>query len=109
MIQETVTEKCRCICHLEGYSVKHIVACCDNGFKKRIQFRSDNKDGDWVEDFTHENGNYQNLCTKCGNEFMGHKRRVICKVCHITFIAPQQLRRGREENDGCYADDELDE
>jgi hypothetical protein len=36
---------------------------------------------DWVEDFAHENGNYQNKCCRCGEMFMGHKRRVVCKEC----------------------------
>jgi hypothetical protein len=37
--------------------------------------------GDWTEDFPHENGNYQNRCTDCGQLFLGHKRRMICKQC----------------------------
>ena len=36
---------------------------------------------DWQEDFKHENGNYQNQCCQCKKWFMGHKRRVVCKVC----------------------------
>ena len=36
---------------------------------------------DWVEDFPHENGNYENKCCHCGHSFIGHKRRVVCKVC----------------------------
>lgn len=36
---------------------------------------------DWPEDFSHENGNYQNRCTTCGASFMGHKRRPLCKRC----------------------------
>lgn len=36
----------------------------------------------WTEDFTHENGNYMNVCIFCKNEFKGHKRRVVCKVCN---------------------------
>lgn len=36
---------------------------------------------DWVEDKTHENGNYMNRCCYCRHLFMGHKRRVVCKVC----------------------------
>ncbi len=36
---------------------------------------------DWTEDFSHENGNYQNRCIHCDCLFMGHKRRVTCKVC----------------------------
>jgi hypothetical protein len=36
---------------------------------------------DWSEDFPHENGNYENRCSECGIGFMGHKRRVVCKIC----------------------------
>jgi hypothetical protein len=40
---------------------------------------------DWPEDFRHENGNYMNTCSVnaggCGKEFLGYKRRYICKVC----------------------------
>ena len=35
----------------------------------------------WKEDFSHENGNYQNICLTCNTYFIGHKRRVHCKVC----------------------------
>lgn len=35
----------------------------------------------WPEDASHENGNYSNTCCHCGREFVGHKRRVVCKVC----------------------------
>jgi hypothetical protein len=35
----------------------------------------------WTEDFEHENGNYQCRCIECKNMFIGHKRRVVCKVC----------------------------
>lgn len=36
---------------------------------------------DFTEDFGHENGNYECLCSTCRNTFVGHKRRVVCKVC----------------------------
>lgn len=36
---------------------------------------------DWVEDFTLENGQYYCQCRDCGNQFIGYKRRIICKVC----------------------------
>lgn len=39
------------------------------------------KDGDWPEDFSHENGNYFCKCISCGRTFMGYKRRVMCKMC----------------------------
>ena len=35
----------------------------------------------WSEDFSHENGNYFCRCIECKKMFIGHKRRVICKVC----------------------------
>ncbi len=41
----------------------------------------DNHEGNWTEDFSHENGNYMNICIRCDQEFLGHKRRVICKKC----------------------------
>ncbi len=37
--------------------------------------------GDWPEDFSHENGNYMCQCCICKATFVGHKRRVICKLC----------------------------
>jgi len=36
---------------------------------------------DFPEDFSHENGNYQCRCYRCGHYFVGHKRRVACKLC----------------------------
>jgi len=35
----------------------------------------------WMEDFSHENGNYMNHCIFCESDFIGHKRRVVCKEC----------------------------
>lgn len=35
----------------------------------------------WIEDATHENGNYECSCVECGQSFIGHKRRVLCKLC----------------------------
>lgn len=35
----------------------------------------------WPEDASHENGNYSNCCCECGRQFVGHKRRAVCKVC----------------------------
>jgi hypothetical protein len=37
--------------------------------------------GNWIEDYVHKNGNYINECSNCGNFFLGHKRRVRCKLC----------------------------
>lgn len=36
---------------------------------------------DWTEDFEHENGKYFCVCGQCKNIFIGHKRRVRCKLC----------------------------
>ncbi len=35
----------------------------------------------WTEDAPHENGKYQCTCVFCKETFIGHKRRVVCKVC----------------------------
>jgi len=37
---------------------------------------------DWAEDFADDNGNYWNHCCYCHEDFLGHKRRVVCSVCH---------------------------
>lgn len=37
---------------------------------------------DWEEDFFHENGQYHNECCTCHQKFLGHKRRVVCKLCY---------------------------
>jgi hypothetical protein len=44
----------------------------------------------WTEDFQHENGNYQCKCCNCGEFFIGHKRRVVCKVCANNQIEVKQ-------------------
>jgi hypothetical protein len=36
---------------------------------------------DWPEDFSGENGNYQNKCVVCQMLFIGHKGRAVCRVC----------------------------
>lgn len=36
---------------------------------------------DWPEDYAHENGMYQCRCAHCKEMFIGHKRRVSCKLC----------------------------
>lgn len=42
----------------------------------------------WTEDFSHENGEYECKCCKCGHSFIGHKRRVLCKSCSNLLRAP---------------------
>ena len=39
---------------------------------------------DWPEDFNYENGCYSCKCLTCKNRFLGHKRRLTCKVCEET-------------------------
>lgn len=46
-----------------------------------------NAEGDWPEDSSHENGNYECRCVGCGRHFIGHKRRVECKVCASKPVA----------------------
>ena len=46
------------------------------------------KDGDWPEDFSHENGNYQCKCCQCDQLFIGHKRRVVCRKCAHPDTSP---------------------
>lgn len=50
-------------------------------------------DRDWPEDFPHENGNYENYCFRCGETFLGHKRRMTCKKCvaEINAARPSPL------------------
>lgn len=43
------------------------------------------KHKNWTEDYQHENGNYLCTCNQCDHEFIGHKRRVICREC---FYSP---------------------
>lgn len=43
---------------------------------------------DWTEDSPHENGNYQCQCVTCKQSFIGHKRRVQCKLCAPKPVAP---------------------
>lgn len=38
-------------------------------------------DHDYSEDFSHENGRYCGKCPTCKSDFMGHKRRFICRKC----------------------------
>lgn len=38
----------------------------------------------WTEDFTDENGCYENRCVYCKKCFLGYKRRVVCKLCETT-------------------------
>jgi len=46
---------------------------------------------DWEEDFKLENGNYQCQCTTCRQLFIGHKRRITCKLCSTHSKGIQQV------------------
>jgi hypothetical protein len=35
----------------------------------------------WSQDFSHENGMYENICIHCKLHFLGHKRRMVCFKC----------------------------
>lgn len=53
----------------------------------------------WFEDFDHENGKYCCKCCSCGNEFVGHKRRVVCKECYVKNLETMntELRAKNQE------------
>ncbi len=44
---------------------------------------------DWKEDAPLENGNYLNRCIVpgCGADFVGHKRRHVCRRCYLSAKA----------------------
>ena len=46
-----------------------------------VQAGKGQSEADWIEDFTHENGNYMNKCINCEEMFFGHKSRVVYRVC----------------------------
>lgn len=48
---------------------------------KEEKERNEEIERGYSEDFSHENGNYTNICCRCKECFLGHKRRVICKSC----------------------------
>jgi hypothetical protein len=41
---------------------------------------------DYPEDFKYENGHYMCHCLDCHKSFLGHKRRIICKLCAVRVI-----------------------
>jgi hypothetical protein len=66
-------------------------------------------EGDFTEDFSHENGNYSNICKFCGNEFYGYKYRRVCKVCiKQLHQKPQQPDKWNEENQHAIAQSKAD-
>lgn len=59
--------------------------------KRPSQAQEPTIERDWAEDFSHENGNYDNRCSICERFFVGHKRRVICKACSSASGAGDEL------------------
>lgn len=64
---------------------------------------------DWIEDAPHENGNYQCLCSTCGNTFIGHKRRVTCKACAqqaeaAPVASAEPIYQARQEQSWAWTD-----
>jgi hypothetical protein len=68
----------------------------------------------WTEDYSHENGMYQNKCLECHELFFGHKRRVMCKECFnkppdwetlALKQPPQEIKNNAWP--GCWADGEM--
>lgn len=55
----------------------------------KLDLWNDENPKHWVEDFDHENGNYINTCIICNQQFRGHKRRVICKLCYSNKICEE--------------------
>src|SRR5690606_30480947 len=43
----------------------------------------------WTEDYKLDNGHYVCTCSVCKEQFYGHKRRVVCRVCDE--IAPTEV------------------
>ena len=51
-------------------------------FLESLRVKNEGPEGrNWPEDYNRENGNYQNKCVGCSEHFIGHKRRVVCRVC----------------------------
>lgn len=46
----------------------------------------------WTIDSAHENGNYMRTCMFCHRSFMGHKRRVVCRVCADPVVADKRAQ-----------------
>jgi hypothetical protein len=54
----------------------------------------DNPKKDWPEDWSHENGMYYCRCVHCSEQFIGYKRRVVCKECHTNLMAASDIMSG---------------
>jgi len=76
--------------NLNAHGIKTIASCCGHGvvqpsikveLSEELIGMPEHSERDWTEDFPHENGNYTNKCSNCGEYFFGHKRRPLCKLC----------------------------
>lgn len=54
----------------------------------RLLKDSTEADRSWLGDALHENGRYSCCCCECGRMFIGHKRRVVCRVCSLEKDTP---------------------
>jgi hypothetical protein len=54
---------------------------------------------DWPgpESAPRENGRYYNTCAVCGEQFLGSKRRAVCKCCdsYLKRVDAPQVQEGR--------------
>lgn len=50
-----------------------------NEVTEKVLFKAGERD--WEEDFPKENGQYFCKCVECGEKFIGHKRRLVCRKC----------------------------
>lgn len=48
---------------------------------------------DWPEDWPHENGMYYCRCIHCKEQFLGYKRRVVCRECDVTMKKPVEQEK----------------
>lgn len=66
-------------------------------------------ENDWPEDAVHENGQYFNKCVCCACDFIGHKRRHVCKRCHakgeahIATMTPEESAAWEANRDAAIA------
>ena len=54
-------------------------------------------DCDWHEDAGHENGSYYCKCLVCDADFVGHKRRYVCRKCHYEAKARYDALSPKEQ------------
>ena len=57
---------------------------------------------DWIEDAGHENGQYFCQCIPCRADFLGHKRRHVCRKCYMANKAAINAM-SEESRDEYYA------